>query len=71
MSKEQRLELTWIGKDTRLKLEPRIRLEHPAMSFAERLTQLNARAIEKMRSLLGRDTLKCLPGTGTKQGIAK
>ena len=32
MTKKQRLELTWIGKDVRPKLEPRILLEDPAKS---------------------------------------
>ena len=30
MSKRQKLELTWIGKDVRPRLEPRILLEDPA-----------------------------------------
>ena len=33
MTKKQRLELTWIGKDVRPKLEPRILLEDPARSY--------------------------------------
>lgn len=33
MSKKQKLELTWIGKDVRPKLEPRILLENPKLSF--------------------------------------
>lgn len=33
MSKKQKLELTWIGKDVRPKLEPRILLEDPAKSY--------------------------------------
>ena len=33
MSKKQKLELTWIGKDVRPKLEPRILLEAPAKSY--------------------------------------
>jgi adenine-specific DNA-methyltransferase len=32
-NKHQRLELTWIGKDARPKLEPRILLEEPAKSY--------------------------------------
>jgi adenine-specific DNA-methyltransferase len=32
MNKKQRLELTWIGKDIRPKLEPRILLEDPEIS---------------------------------------
>jgi len=33
MTKKQKLELTWIGKDARAKLEPRILLEEPARSY--------------------------------------
>jgi len=33
MSNKQKLELTWIGKDARPKLEPRILLEDPARSY--------------------------------------
>lgn len=33
MSKKQKLELTWIGKDKRPKLEPRILLEDPSKSY--------------------------------------
>jgi len=33
MAKKQKLELTWIGKDTRPKLEPRILLDDPARSY--------------------------------------
>ena len=33
MSHKQRLELTWIGKDARPKLEPRVLLEDPAKSY--------------------------------------
>lgn len=33
MSGKQKLELTWIGKDKRPKLEPRILLEDPALSY--------------------------------------
>jgi len=32
-SNKQKLEPTWIGKDTRPKLEPRILLEDPAKSY--------------------------------------
>jgi adenine-specific DNA-methyltransferase len=40
MSKKQKLELTWIGKENRPKLEPRILLEDPAQSYhaAQRVT---------------------------------
>ena len=34
MTKKQKLELTWIGKDARPKLEPRILLEDPAKKEA-------------------------------------
>ena len=33
MSKKQKLELTWIGKDERPKLEPRILIEDPELSY--------------------------------------
>lgn len=33
MTKKQRLELTWIGKEIRPKLEPRILLEDPDKSY--------------------------------------
>ncbi len=33
MTKKQRLELTWIGKDVRPKLEPRILLEDPERAY--------------------------------------
>lgn len=33
MSNKQKLELTWIDKETRPKLEPRILLEDPLMSY--------------------------------------
>jgi len=40
MSKKQKLELTWIGKENRPKLEPRILLEEPERSYhaAQRVT---------------------------------
>ena len=40
MSKKQKLELTWIGKEKRPKLEPRILLEEPEKSYhaKQRLT---------------------------------
>jgi adenine-specific DNA-methyltransferase len=40
MSKNQRLELTWIGKENRPKLEPRILLEDPTQNYhaAQRVT---------------------------------
>ena len=33
MAKSQRLELTWMGKDIHPRLEPRILLEDPALSY--------------------------------------
>ena len=33
MTKKQKLELTWVGKNARPKLEPRILLEDPAKSY--------------------------------------
>lgn len=33
MSEKQKLELTWIGKDVRPRLEPRILLEDPERSY--------------------------------------
>ncbi len=36
--KKQRLELTWIGKDERPKLEPRILLEEPERGYARRMS---------------------------------
>ena len=41
VSNKQKLELTWIGKENRPKLEPRILLEDPAKSYhaAHRVTR--------------------------------
>lgn len=40
MSNKQKLELTWIGKDQRPRLEPRIRIEDKSLSYhAEAPTQ--------------------------------
>ena len=36
MSKNQRLELTWIGKEIRPKLEPRILIEDPEKSYGDK-----------------------------------
>lgn len=33
MTKKQKLELTWIGKDNRPRLEPRILIEEPSLSY--------------------------------------
>ena len=40
MTRKQKLELTWVGKDERPRLEPRILLEDPAKSHhaAKRVT---------------------------------
>ena len=39
MTRKQKLELTWVGKDERPRLEPRILVEDPALSYhaAERV----------------------------------
>ena len=37
MSRKQRLELTWIGKENRPQLEPRILLEDPEKSIMPRI----------------------------------
>lgn len=41
MNKQQKLELTWIGKENRSRLEPRILLEEPDKSYhaAHRVTE--------------------------------
>jgi adenine-specific DNA-methyltransferase len=41
IKRKQKLELTWIGKENRPRLEPRILLEDPALSYhaAHRLTE--------------------------------
>jgi len=41
MTKKQKLELTWIGKDVRPRLEPRILLDDPPKSYhaAHRVTE--------------------------------
>lgn len=36
MTNQKKLELTWIGKDKRPKLEPRILLEDPSKSYHAR-----------------------------------
>lgn len=38
-TKKQRLELTWIGKEERPRLEPRILLEQPELSYAKRVSE--------------------------------
>lgn len=39
MSKNQKLELTWIGKENRPKLEPRILIEDPEQSYGDKNTE--------------------------------
>jgi adenine-specific DNA-methyltransferase len=39
MTKNQRLELTWIGKENELKIEPRILIEDPEKSYGNRNTE--------------------------------
>ena len=41
MTKKQKLELTWIGKENRPRLEPRILLEDPEMPSRSLETRLN------------------------------
>ena len=51
MSKKQKLEFTWIGKENRPKLEPRILLEDPAKSYhAKYRVKLGSREDAKARS---------------------
>ncbi len=51
MSKKQKLELTWIGKENRPKLEPRILLEDPAKSYhAKHRVKIGSREDAKARS---------------------
>lgn len=39
MVKKQKLELTWIGKDEEVKLEPRVLVEDPELSYGDKDTQ--------------------------------
>ena len=39
MSNKQKLELTWIGKDEELKLEPRILIEDPSKSYGDKSSE--------------------------------
>ena len=39
MAKKQKLELTWIGKDEEVKLEPRVLVEDPELSYGDRNTE--------------------------------
>lgn len=39
MAKKQKLELTWIGKDEEVKLEPRVLVEDPTLSYGDRDTE--------------------------------
>ena len=48
MSKKTKLELTWIGKDERPKLEPRILIEDPARSYHAALRRSDADIFDNM-----------------------
>ena len=51
MTKKQKLELTWIGKDARPKLEPRILLEDPTKSYhAKHRVKIGSREDAKARN---------------------
>jgi len=39
MAKKQKLELTWIGKDDEVHLEPRVLIENPELSYGDRDTE--------------------------------
>lgn len=39
MAKKQKLELTWIGKDEEVKLEPRVLIEDPELSYGDKDTE--------------------------------
>ena len=39
MAKKQKLELTWIGKDKEVKLEPRVLVEDPELSYGDKNTE--------------------------------
>ena len=39
MSKKQKLELTWIGKDDEVRLEPRVLIENPELSYGDADTE--------------------------------
>src|SRR5574343_293813 len=39
MTKKQKLELTWIGKNQEIKLEPRILIEDPDKSYGDKNTE--------------------------------
>ena len=42
MTKKQKLELTWVGKENRPRLEPRILLEDPVRSHPQLLAKQHA-----------------------------
>ena len=44
-NKKQRLELTWIGKDKRPRLEPRILLEDPEKSYHAKHREAGAQLV--------------------------
>ena len=54
MSKPQRLELTWIGKDNQPMLEPRILIEDPEKSYGHTPNPLSRGDYKS--PLLGRET---------------
>jgi len=39
MAKKQKLELTWIGKDDEVRLEPRVLIEDPELSYGDKDTE--------------------------------
>ncbi len=62
MSKKQKLELTWIGKDKRPRLEPRILLEDKALSYRAKGKKLRSseedlRGFENLVGLSHHDNL--------------
>ncbi|MEK7686394.1 MAG: hypothetical protein AAB466_13335, partial [Verrucomicrobiota bacterium] len=62
MSKKQKLELTWIGKENRPRLEPRILLEDPEKSYhaAHRVKAGKALTAENAKSTENSDPLRSL-----------
>lgn len=63
MAQRQKLELTWIGKENRPQLEPRILLEDPAKSYhaAHRVTDND---LFDNRLIFGDNLLALKAGTG-------
>ena len=56
MTKKQKLELTWIGKENRTKLEPRILLEDPERSY-HAATRVGERDLFDNRLIFGDNLL--------------